>query len=59
MGGEDGGNIDTALLTERDCDTCQPLVELNNNGSLLFMVDVLRNCQCSSWTMYVLSTYLA
>jgi len=41
VGSEDGGNIDAALLAERDCDTSQPLVELNNDGSLLLVVDVL------------------
>ncbi len=41
VGGEDGGNIDAALLAERDRDTCQPFVELDNDGSLLLMVDIL------------------
>jgi hypothetical protein len=41
MCGEDGGNIDAALLAERYCNTCQPLVELDNDGSLLLVVDVL------------------
>jgi hypothetical protein len=41
VGGKDGGNIDAALLAERDRDTCQPFVELDNDGSLLLMVDIL------------------
>jgi hypothetical protein len=40
---EDGGDIDAALLAEWDCNTCQPLVKLDNNGSLLLVVDVLGN----------------
>jgi hypothetical protein len=41
MRGEDSGNIDAALLAERYCNTRQPLVELDNDGSLLLVVDVL------------------
>lgn len=43
MRGEDGGNINAALLAKRDCNTCQPLVELDNDGALLLVEDVLRN----------------
>jgi hypothetical protein len=42
---KDGGDIDAALLAERYCNTCQPLVELNNDGPLLLVVDVLANSQ--------------
>jgi hypothetical protein len=41
VGSEDGSNIDPALLAQRNCDTGQPLVELDNDGSLLLMVDIL------------------
>ena len=42
VGGEDGGDVDAALLAERKRDTGQPLVELSNDSALLFMVDVLQ-----------------
>lgn len=41
VGGEDGGNVDAALLAEGYCYTCQPLVELDDDGSLLLVEDVL------------------
>jgi hypothetical protein len=41
--GEDGGHVDAALLAERYCNTCKPFVELNNNGPLLLVEDILCN----------------
>lgn len=41
MGGEDGGDIDAALLAEGQADTSQPLVELNNDSALLLVGDIL------------------
>ena len=41
MGGEDGGDVDAALLAEWNSDTCQPLVELDNDGTFLLVVDIL------------------
>lgn len=41
MGREDGSNIDATLLAKWYGNTCQPLVELNNDGSLLLVVNVL------------------
>lgn len=45
VGGEDGGHIDLALLTQGESNTRQPFVELCNNSSLLLVVDILRFCQ--------------
>jgi hypothetical protein len=44
VGGENGSNINAALLAERKSYTSQPFVELNNNGFFLFVVDELLNC---------------
>jgi hypothetical protein len=41
--GEDGGHVDAAPLAERYGNTRKPLVELDNDGSLLLVEDVLPN----------------
>lgn len=41
MSGEDGGDVDSALLTQRESNTSEPLMELGDNSALLFVVDVL------------------
>ena len=44
MSGEDGGDVDSALLTQRESNTSEPLVELGNDCALLFVVNVLIKC---------------
>jgi len=44
VSGEDGGDVDSALLTQRESNTSEPLMELCDNGALLFVVDVLMTC---------------
>lgn len=44
MRGENGGHVDAAPLAERYCYTCKPLVELDNDGPLLLMEDILPCC---------------
>jgi len=39
--GEDGGDIDAALLAQRDCYPGKPFVELNNDRALPLVKDVL------------------
>jgi len=41
VGGEDGSNIDAALLAEWQSYTSEPFVELSDNGAVLLVVDVL------------------
>lgn len=41
MGGEDCGDVDSSLLAKREGHTCKPLMELCDNCTLLFVVDVL------------------
>ena len=50
VGCEDGGNIDTTLLTQWQRDTSQPFVELSDNSPFLLVVDVLRRCDMSDRT---------
>ena len=45
MSGEDGGDVNSALLTQRESNTSEPLMELGNDCALLFVVDVLIKCQ--------------
>jgi hypothetical protein len=44
VGGEDGGDIDSTLLAERDGNTGEPLVELDNDGTLLLVINKLPSC---------------
>ena len=37
VGGENGGNIDVPLSTQRDCETSLPFVEMGNDGLLSLM----------------------
>ena len=41
VSGEDGRYVDLALLAQRKCDTCKPLVELCDDGTFLLVEDVL------------------
>jgi len=41
VSGEDGGYVDAALLAERYSNTRKPLVELDYDGSLLLVEDIL------------------
>jgi hypothetical protein len=41
VGGEDGGYVDVALLAQGHSDTGKPLVELDNDGPLLLVIDIL------------------
>ena len=59
MRSKDGGDIDAALLAERYRNTCQPLVELDNNGSLLLVVDILADSQQIYIDVHRLPSYLA
>lgn len=47
---EDCGDVDSSLLAEREGHTCEPLVELCDDSSLFFVVDVLQTinqiCAC-------------
>lgn len=47
MGGEDGGHVDLALLTQGESNTRKPLVELCDNGSFLLVVDILQEMLAS------------
>jgi len=43
MGGEDCGDVDSSLLAKREGHTCEPLMELSNNGAFFLMVDILKS----------------
>lgn len=44
VSGEDGSHVNSALLTQRESNTSEPLMELSNDCALLFVVDILLMC---------------
>jgi hypothetical protein len=44
VSGENGGDVNSALLAQRKSNTGEPLVELGNDCTLLFVVDILMTC---------------
>lgn len=44
MSCEDCGDIYPSLLAKRNSYSGQPLVELDDDGTLLFVIDILEQC---------------